>query len=130
MSKKPPFKGYFEYQFSDSISKLYQNTDILKTLLSREADENGKIDFPAFLTKGLTGTDIEIFKKDFKIKFNYHTLNSIEPKSFHFENLNTQVSFKVKSDIVEVLDIENKVVKFKDSEGTKIFELTDNIDIH
>lgn len=128
MSDQPlvPFKAYFEFQYNDSLNKLYP--EHIETYLQRSSDDGQTAKTATFLKNYLTGAKLPIFLKGRKVDFDYHTRHSIYPESFSVTNLSQSVEFKIKSDEVTVIQILKDDITFRTLNGEIRTEtLTDQI---
>jgi hypothetical protein len=110
-----PFKAYFEFQYNDSLEKLYPEN--LEMHLEKTSEDNKTVKTATFLKKYLTGANISILKKETKIDFDYHTCHSIYPESFSISNLKQNIEFKIKSKEVDIIQIIKNDITFRSSNG-------------
>ena len=121
-----PFKAYFEYTFKGRLSELFKEN--LETYLERSSEDSQTVNTANFIRIYLTGADLDIFKKDRKIDFDYHTRHSIYPDTISVSDLNQSIEFKIKSDEVEVLQILGDDITFSNSKKeVKTASITDII---
>lgn len=123
-----PFKAYFEYHFEGSISELF--TDSLEIYLNRTSEDSLTVSTEHFLKKYLTSFNLPIFKSDMGILFKYESCNLISPVSFPVDSLTQSIQFKVKSEIVEILQISGDEITFVNSKKEVITKsLTNRLEL-
>lgn len=118
-----PFSAYFEYKFDGAINKLHEEEN-LKLFLSRVSSDNETVVTKEFLKYYLVSADIPIFKRDRKIPFDVHSTHSIYPEIVRLENLKSTIEFKVNSENIEVIQINNDEITFVTSDKTVFTEKT------
>lgn len=120
-----PFKAHFEYKFVGAIDKLHEPED-LKLFLSRLSTDDETVTTSEFLRLYLVTANIPIFKRDRKIPFDFHSRHSIQPEFIRVKNLKSTLEFKVNSEPVEVIQINDDEITFVTSDKSVLTEKISN----
>jgi|GEM_PF-3513119 len=113
-----PFKANFVIEYNISLEEFLAVNDkqSIKEKLSKVADELGNIDVSKLIQYYHLGS--KIYHENKKFSFNYHKPSDVSPSNILLYNEVFEISFKLTSSIVEVIQIVDDKITFVDYENS------------